>query len=300
MLSVRSLSLVALIAAVAASGPAQAASINIGGNGGLLGGNNGGSGGLLGTGLLGGGSGNTGGNGNASVNVNLGGQGLLGSGGSGDSTASVNLGGLFGGSSGDTSADVTLGGDGSSTNGNVLVDLFGNGGDTGDAGLSLGLGAGQGGANPTGNVTLDLFGDGSDTGSGTGGGDTGGFTPGPTTEGLFGPGATSVVNTASLNASVTKACFTPNPRQVMQLVNRHPYVPDTFQSWSGATTIKVIDANVCDPAAARIDAQANIGRLQQYITSDDQLRTQLAQWGHAPADVIAVDRQGKTLLVYVS
>ncbi len=77
-------------------------------------------------------------------------------------------------------------------------------------------------------------------------------------------------------------------------------MPATFDSWTGASTIKVIHAGVCGPAAARIDAEANIGRLQTYIGDNPQLRSQLAQWGHAPTDVIAVDRQGKTLLVYVS
>lgn len=312
MFSVRRLSMIAMIAALAASGSAHAASINLGGNGGLLGGGNGG--GLLGGGSGGSGSGLVGNNGGVLGTGLLGGNGGS-SGGSTAGSASVNLGGLFGGDGSDnTAANVTLGsggllgGDGSTTgsvtvgqgNGSVLVDLFGNGGNTGDAGLTLGLAGDQGGVAPNGDVTLDLFGDGTDNG---GGGSGGGVppTPGPTTEGLFGPGATSTVETtASLNPSLAKTCFTPNPRQVMQLVNRHPYGPNTFQSWAGASTVKVIDAGVCDQAAARIDAQANIGRLQQYITSNDQLRTQLAQWGHAPTDVIAVDRQGKTLLVYVS
>ncbi len=43
--------------------------------------------------------------------------------------------------------------------------------------------------------------------------------------------------------------------------------PNTFDSWTGASTIKVIHAGVCGPAAARIDAEANIGRLQTYIGS---------------------------------
>lgn len=279
MISVRSLSMMVALAALAAAGPAQAASINLGGNGGLLG-----------TGLLGGGGNSAGGNG--SVNVTVGSGGLLGGSGS-DSTA----------------ANVTLGsGDGGT--GNVLVDLFGNGGQSGDAGLSLGVGLGvdQGGGTsiaPTnGNVTLDLFGDGTDSASGgglgSGGGGPGGG-PSPTTTGLFGPGATTVTSTtASLGTGMAKSCFTPNPRQVMQLVNRHAYVPATFQSWAGAVTIKVVDAGVCDAAAARIDAQDNIGRLQAYISSDPQLRSQIEQWGHAPSDVIAVDRQGQTLIVYVS
>jgi hypothetical protein len=259
------LSTLALCAVLLAT-PAGAASINLGGSGG----------GLLGTGLLSGGT--------TSASVNTAGTGGL-----------LDL----GGGSSDTSATLTLGGDGTGSS-NTLLDLFGNGGDAGNAQVNLGV-AELGGADTgvgTSNVTLDLFGNstGDDGGIGIGGGTPEGGNGGGS--GLFGGGNGTTV--ASLSTSVNTKCFSPNPAQLATLANRHVYAPSTFNSWQGAATIKVIDAGICNAAAVNIAAQPNIGRLQTFIDANPGLRDQLAQWGHKPGDVIAIDRQGGTLIVYVA
>ncbi len=254
-LSSRRLPLLVFAVAILASGHAESASLGI----------IGGKGGLLGTGLL------SGGNSSPSVTVTVGAGGLPGTDG----------------------AAAAQAGDNGNANANVLIDLFGNGGDAGNAGLSLGVELGSGdvnaGASVGGsNVTLDLFGDGTDD-SASGAANV----PNAVASNLFGPADAPADPSA-------RPCFTPNARQLAALVGRHSYDATTFAGWSGASTVKVIDAGVCDSAAARIGAQQNIGRLQTYITDDPQLRAQLAQWGHRPGDVIAIDRQGKTLIVYVS
>lgn len=273
MRTITRLSAIALCAAILTA-PAAAATLNIGGNGG----------GILGTGLLSGGSGSsTGTSANVNVNTGTGGSGgLLGLSGDGQ-TATV---------------DANLG-DG--TQGNVLVDLFGNGGTTGNAQVGLGVG-GLGGEDAVGggDVTLDLF------GNGTGGGVVpgGGTIQGGGSGGTGGTGGTVAgsggISVASVDSSVGVGCFSPNAAQLSKLANRHDYVATTFSGWNGATVVKVIDAGVCPAAVSSIASQPNIGRLQAYISASPTLRSQLAQWGHAPGDVIAVDRQGKTLIFYVA
>jgi hypothetical protein len=276
------LSALALGIALSAT-PVLAASLHIGGNG--IGGN---GGGVLGTGLLGGNSqqsGNTSVTVNANTNTNGAAPGLN----------------LFGGNGDTSTATATLGtGGGNTGSGNVLLDLFGTGHDngTGQANISLaGLGNGVPGTGggTDGDVNLDLFGDGSGVtpiGSPEGGG-TGGDAGGGV--GVGGGAGTQV---ASLDARA--GCFTPNANQLAKLAGRHTYDPAMFSSWTGVTAIKVIRAGLCSAAARDVAAQSNVGELQNYFSGDAALRAKLAQWGHSPSDVIAVDRQGSTLIVYVA
>ena len=311
------LSTVALLAAMLTTLPASAAVINLGGdgsNGGVL--NLGGNGGsntnaVVDTGNL---LGNNGNNPNSTVTTDL-----LGTGdGSDPTTANVNLGGtgttgnrinLFGtGNDDPTTANVDLGGTGSGTNGNVLLDLFGSDGTTspngnvtlGTPGDVAGLGTGDG-------TLIDLFGDGSDGGTGgTGAGGTNGTngTNGGSTFGVGGSGGSGGTisaggrRVASLD-SRTGACFTPNAQQIAKLSSRHTYEPATFSTWSGATSIKVVDVGVCDNAAASLTSQPNIDRLQAYIDGNAALKAGLGKAGHSSGDVVAVDRTGQNLVVYV-
>jgi hypothetical protein len=255
--------------------PVGAAPLNLGGNGG----------GLLGTGLLAGNSNDGSNNTSASVSVNGGNNGGL-----------LNLGGGNGlnlGDDGSQAANATLN-LGDRTQGNVLLDLFGNGGDTGNAQVTLGMGGLDSGDNGAGagDVRMDLFGDGSSNGS-----------PGILDESGGGGGAKGLnpgVSVASLETrAATGGCFSPNANQLTKLASRHDYVPSTFATWNSAAVVKVIDVGLCSASASTIAAQPNIGRLHNYVGGNATLRAQLAQWGHKPGELIAADRQGKTLIFYV-
>jgi len=91
-----------------------------------------------------------------------------------------------------------------------------------------------------------------------------------------------------------------NGSQLAKLAGRHTYDTTTFEGWMGIKAIKVIRAGLCPQAARDVAAQTNIGQLQTFFGSNAALRDQLAKWGHGPGDVIAVDRQGSTLIVYVA
>jgi len=308
------LSILALSAVLAAQ-PVAAATINLGGNG-----NNG----LLGTGLLSGNGSQSSDGSTLSVNTNLNGTSggtsndgsllnLFGDGSTPTSAAitvntngsgtSGNLLNLFGDGQDPTTATVTLGGNGTN-DANALVDLFGDASGTGDAQVSLGgtgLGSGSDVGVPS-NVTLDLFGNGNSGGSvGTLPGTTGGYDGSGSGSGagggVIGGGGTTV---ASLDSKIGGSCFTPNASQLAKLAGRHTYDTTTFEGWMGIKAIKVIRAGLCPQAARDVAAQTNIGQLQTFFGSNAALRDQLAKWGHGPGDVIAVDRQGSTLIVYVA
>lgn len=303
------LSTVALLAAMLTTLPASAAVINLGGNGsngGLL--DLGGTGtsntnAVVDTGNL---LGNSGTNPTANASTDL-----LGSG-ANPTTANVNLGGtgnnatlldLFGtGNSDPTTANVTLGGAGNGTSGNAVLDLFGSDGSANpNATVSLGSPGDVVSTGDTGR-RIDLFGGGDGT-NGTNGTNE---TNGTNGSGIFGgnggsPGTT--ISTGGLRvASVDTragACFTPNAQQIAKLTSRHVYEPATFSTWSGATSIKIIDAGICDSAASSLNSQPNIGRLQSYLDSNAPLKAGLGKAGRSPNDVVAVDRNGSDLVVYV-
>jgi len=276
------LSTIAIIAAMLITMPASAATINLGGN----------NGGLVNN-LLGGNTATP-----ATATVNTGGgtnnglvNGLLGTGNS---------------TNGPTTADVNLGGS-NGTQGSALLDLFGTG-DNPNAAVTLGNGgdgvAGIGGVGggPDGNVVLDLFGNGDGTGGGSDGGAGGIGGAGGNGVDLFGNGGGGI-QVASIDSTVDTACFTPNAQQISKLVNRHMYSPASMSGWAGVTSIKVVEVGLCDDSKAKLAAtlagDANIARLQDFIDAHSGLRSGLARKGHSAGDVVAVDRNGNTLVVYV-
>lgn len=295
-------SALAIAAALLATAPASAVSLNLGGNG---------SGGLLGLGSSSG-TGSTAtvnadtnglldnGTGTATVGTNL-----LGGPNDDDATANLNLGSagnggvidlLGNGSSGTpTTADVNLGGS-SGTNGNVLLDLFGDGSSNPNARVDLGNSAVTGDGST--DAVLDLFG--TSTGSGGDGTGTGTGTDGNGGVGIGTPGAatTGTIAIASLDGAA-KGCFTPNANQVAKLASRHAYVGSTFSSWAGVSQLKVVDIGLCQGAGTAITSQSNVGRLQAFVSDHAALRDGLGKLGHKPADVIAADRSGNVLTVYV-
>ncbi|MEP7241095.1 MAG: hypothetical protein ABI697_09450 [Devosia sp.] len=294
------LSTIALLAALTIV-PANAATLNLGGNGG----------GVLGTGLLAGngsssgsGSSSTGVNANLNLNGTAGGgnsDGLLGNlfGNGGDGAlATVSVNGLNGGSgdvlgNGTSNATVTLGG-GNDTDANILLDLFGANGSSG-AGNGSGDTAADAAVN-IGGVLPNLFGDGGilPTG-GTSGGGTGG---------TGGAGGTSGGGTGGLQvASLTGAdlnCFAPNASQANTLASRHAYTRATFSSWAGASSIRIVDAGVCPASLGSLSQSGNIAALQAFVAASPALNSALSQQGHSASEVIGIDRQGNTLIVYVA
>jgi hypothetical protein len=276
------------MAALLVTLPVSAASINLGDGGGLLGG--GGSTGdanvSVDTNLLNG-SGD-----DADARINLG-DGLLGSG-SDPTTADVDL---FGTGNQSTTANVTLGTGDDATNGDVLVDLFGSGaGSGGNTGTRVALGTGGTGSNA---AALDLFGDGAGAGS------DGSGIPGDGSSGNGGGGISGgarTVGTVQIAAATptpdASKCFAPTPEQQAKLVARHDYT-QSVAAWGQVSELKVIDVGLCNSAAASIVAETNIGQLQSYVSSHPEIRAGLDKLGRAPSEVIAGDKSGGTLTLYV-
>jgi hypothetical protein len=258
----------ALAAALLAAWPAAALDVNVGTGG-----------------LLGGGS-----NGNATATVDTG---LLDSTGN-DATARVNLGGLNGSGSDPTTANVTLGGAGG-TNGDVLLDLFGPGGGIGsDSSARVALGTGNLGTGGGNDAVLNLFGPG-DTGSGapgdsgSGGNGNGGAIPGKTV---------GTVQIAAVGNAPSSKCFTPNAEQEAKLIARHDYSQATA-SWGAIGQLKVVDVGLCSSAGSGLAGQHNIAQLQSYISAHPEIRAGLDKLGRSPGEVIAADKTGDTLTLYV-
>ena len=85
-----------------------------------------------------------------------------------------------------------------------------------------------------------------------------------------------------------------------KLAGRHKYDARTVASWNGVSKIKIVDAGLCNGVGSNLAGDPNIARLQQIVSKSPAIRNSLAQQGHGPGDVIAVDRQGSTLIVYVA
>jgi hypothetical protein len=247
------------MAALLVTLPVSAASINLGDGGGLLGG------------------GGSTGDANVTVDTNL----LNGSG--DDADARINLGdGLLGSGSDPTTADV---------------DLFGSGaGSGGNTGTRVALGTGGTGSNA---AALDLFGDGAGAGS------DGSGIPGDGSSGNGGGGISGgarTVGTVQIAAATptpdASKCFAPTAEQQAKLVARHDYT-QSVAAWGQVSELKVIDVGLCNSAAASIVAETNIGQLQSYVSSHPEIRAGLDKLGRAPSEVIAGDKSGGTLTLYV-
>ncbi len=291
------ISTIAVLAALLLTGTASAVTVTVGGNGGLL--------------NLGGGSGNTvdagvntgGGSGNdATLDVNLNdpnahtvaldlGNTLS----DGGTTATVDL----GGTDRPTSANVNLGGAGG-TNGNVLLDLFGDGTDGTNAQVALNTGNSGVGGVGTDPVVLDLFGPGDDGAGGANG--TNGSDGSGGANGSNGGSGNMTISSAGFRAVAARAdgkCFAPNATQIDKLASRHVYGDATPNGWAGASRLRVIDVGLCKSAGVAIAGDANVDRLQSLVAGNAGLKASLGKSGRTPNDVIAVDKSGQTLTVYV-
>jgi hypothetical protein len=171
----------------------------------------------------------------------------------------------------------------------VILDLFGDDGSGGGSGAGGGGGAGGNGAG------------GGNGGPGSGGNGNG-LLPGGAGNGVGGGGGNSFgirgLQVASLGP--TTNCFAPTTEQMAKLVSRHDYGPTTFSAWTNIGNLKIVQIGLCTSAKAQITGVANVGRLQTFIRGNAAIRAGLTRNGHSPDDVIAVDKQGNTLILYVA
>ena len=303
----------------------QAISLNIGGDGGLVGlstsSDTSSSGGIDVEVNLGGGSGL---DVDAEVNADFGGDGnlvtlfgkpLVSTG--GDNLVTVDT-------TDDAEALVTLFGTAGSTG--IEVDLAEGNDDEATARLFGGAGGGveagadllydSGGLPGTGLIgeidpVITLFGgddgdggpgtDGTQTGSiGGGGGSGGDGITGGKTPGVV-PGTRTRV-AATAGAPVRTSCFTPDDGQIAHLLGRVTYDGSVTAAWRNATDVSVVPVNLCPDARGRLeaalDADANIGILQAAVASDARISASLRP-AYEPDDVLSVDKAGNRLVVYV-
>lgn len=120
---------------------------------------------------------------------------------------------------------------------------------------------------------------------------------GPPLSGGGGGGGTLV---ASLFNNDGLACFTPNPKQLNTLLSRHIY----SGNWaSGVSSMKIVKVPMCDAAVRKISSaiapNPNIQHLQDSLDTSSWVMRKLAASGYSSDRVIAADRSGATLVVYV-
>ena len=72
-----------------------------------------------------------------------------------------------------------------------------------------------------------------------------------------------------------------------------------MNGWGGASRLRVIDVGLCKSAGAAISSDSNVDRLQSLVAGNAGLKASLSKSGRSPNDVIAVDKNGQTLTVYV-
>jgi hypothetical protein len=155
---------------------------------------------------------------------------------------------------------------------------------TGVLGTDIGLGLGV-------NLGLGLGGGG--TGGGTGGGGTGGGG-----NGGGGTGGSGGVLMASLGNPAL--CAAPTAGQVATLLKRQTY---NYAGLAQATRIKIVPVELClgvrDQLSNALLRSAGVAQLQHFLATSPSIQRNLMRKGYELADVLAVDLQGNTLIVYV-
>lgn len=152
------------------------------------------------------------------------------------------------------------------------------------------------------NATISVGG-----GSGGGGGDgpdgpDNPDNPNPNNPNPNNPGSGNGGSGNSLTASAD-ACLSLTEAQLRDLVNRHAYTQATFRSWAGTNSLKIVPVDLCEGVVSKVSmtvgGDANIARLQAFLGGQAKVRAGLASQGYSPSDVIAADRDGQVLVIYV-
>jgi hypothetical protein len=118
---------------------------------------------------------------------------------------------------------------------------------------------------------------------------------------MFAPSSRTRI-AATAGAQAATACFSPDEQQIANLRARTTYDGAMIASWKSASRISIVPISLCPEAkadlAAAIDADANIGYLQAAVAADVRLSSSLDP-SYGPDDVLAVDKAGDELKIYV-
>jgi hypothetical protein len=191
--------------------------------------------------------------------------------------------------------NITTGSDGVAGTG-VLPNTGGNASVGGDSAASVTISTGEG---AEGNGGSGGSGGNGSTG-GNGNGAPGSNATGGPAIGTGGPGSGSSL--ADLTGGSDR-CLTLDAAQLDELIQRHAYTRETFNSWASARSLKVVPVAFCDAeideVAAAAGESANVARLQAFLAAQAKVRAGLQSRGYSPGDVIAADHSGDVLTVYV-
>jgi hypothetical protein len=118
-----------------------------------------------------------------------------------------------------------------------------------------------------------------------------------------GVGAGRIGAAANLAARTSTRCFSPDEGQISHLISRQSYDPATVADWDETSDIRVIAVQLCPAAKVRVSqvayADANMSFLRAAVSADADVKAKLNMAGRDAGDVLAVDKKGDSLVVYV-
>lgn len=222
-----------------------------------------------------------------SLGLGTGKGGIINTGGGNGGLININTGG--GSSQGGASGTGTVGGilNGGPTTNDVAGMQVGTDGPS-PSGTSVSITGGNG-------LLNSLF------GGVTGGLSGGGGVPGNPTPLPIGGGGVVLASYGEGNGDTSGlSCFMPNARQMATLFGRHDYAGNWTQ---GVSSIKVVKVPMCPAALAKVAAAAasnpNVLHLQDTLGTSSWATSQLARMGYTGSAVVAADRNGGTMTLYV-
>jgi hypothetical protein len=130
---------------------------------------------------------------------------------------------------------------------------------------------------------------------GTGGGGTSGG-------GVTAPGSGG--GAGNLLASVgANGCLSPDDEWAISLLTGARYDSRTIASWSKATSVNILSLELCPTVKGKITSavkgNSDIAKMRLAASQDALISVSLDRNRHSPADILAIERQGSTLVVYV-
>ena len=142
---------------------------------------------------------------------------------------------------------------------------------------------------------LRLSGSGTGGGNGSGNGGTGGGNGGG---GNGGGGTGGGILIAELGAP--DICATPSSARINALLRSQSY---DYSMLAQATRVRIVPVEICLSVRDRLNATlantASVAQLQQFLSTSSSVERSLSRAGYGLANVVAVDRNGSTLIVYV-
>ncbi|MET0530178.1 MAG: hypothetical protein ABW003_17890 [Microvirga sp.] len=97
-------------------------------------------------------------------------------------------------------------------------------------------------------------------------------------------------------------CFAPDPTQIAYLLGRNNYDATVTDAWSGAADVSIVPVHLCPDARsgveAVINADPNMDALRRAVEATTTITATLEPQFEVD-DVLAVDRSGANLTVYV-